>query len=176
MRIISGKYKGKRLFPPKNFPSRPTTDMAKEGLFNILENKLHWEEIRCLDLFAGTGNISMELLSRGCLSVLSVDNHPLTFRHLTKMKTELDDNNWSIQRKDAYKFIAEYSLKFDLIFADPPFGLKGVEEIPDRIFGKPIIEDDGMLIIEHGKEISFKDHSRFNDERNYGGVCFSFFS
>jgi 16S rRNA (guanine966-N2)-methyltransferase len=175
MRIVSGKYKGKRFSPPKKFPSRPTTDFAKESLFNILENQLYWEDIKVLDLFAGTGNISIEFLSRGANAVLSVDSHSLCIRHLNKMQEELDDDNWQILRKDAFRFIQDNGSKFDLIFADPPFGLKGVEQLPDMIFEANRLNEDGLLIIEHGQETDFSHHARLDEVRNYGGVFFSFF-
>ncbi|MCB9224815.1 MAG: 16S rRNA (guanine(966)-N(2))-methyltransferase RsmD [Crocinitomicaceae bacterium] len=176
MRIVSGKYKGKRFSPPKKFPSRPTTDFAKESLFNILENQLYWEDIKVLDLFAGTGNISVEMLSRGASSVLSVDIHPVCIRHLNKMQEELSDGNWRILKKDAFKFLAEHPTKYDLIFADPPFGLKGVDTLPDLVFEGEKLSQDGLLIIEHGKENDFSTHAHFKEVRNYGGVNFSFFS
>lgn len=175
MRIVSGKYKGKRFSPPKKFPSRPTTDFAKESLFNILENQIYWDETKVLDLFAGTGNISIEFLSRGAEQVLSIDSHPVCIRHLSKMQDELGDEKWQILRKDAFKFLESCSKQFDLIFADPPFGLKGVEQLPSLIFERNLLSKDGLLIIEHGQESDFSDLDEFEDIRNYGGVFFSFF-
>lgn len=176
MRVISGKYRGKRVTPPKNFPSRPTTDMAKEGLFNILENRIYWEDLNVLDLFSGTGNISVEFLSRGVKGVLSIDVNPISTRHLAKLKDEFDDDNWTILRRDVFRFLSHHSVKYELIFADPPFELKGVERLPELVFDNDLLKSEGILIIEHGREISFKNHARCTDERNYGGVFFSFFS
>lgn len=176
MRIVSGKYKGKRFSPPKKFPSRPTTDFAKESLFNILENQIYWEDVIVLDLFAGTGNISIEFLSRGAQSVLSIDSHPICVRHLNKLQDELGDANWQILKKDVFKFLVSSAATYDLIFADPPFGLKGVENLPDMVFNGNKLKEEGVLIIEHGKEITFSGHPHFKDTRNYGGVNFSFFN
>ena len=175
MRIISGKYRGKKITPPKNFPSRPTTDSAKEGLFNILENRVEWDALEVLDLFAGTGNISSEFLSRGAKKVFSVDLHPGSVKHMFKVKTELDDDNWMINRMDVFKFLLKNPFKFDLIFADPPFGLKGVDTLPDLIFKKDVLNEEGILIIEHGRETDYSSHQKFKELRNYGGVHFSFF-
>ncbi|MEO9532928.1 MAG: 16S rRNA (guanine(966)-N(2))-methyltransferase RsmD [Crocinitomicaceae bacterium] len=175
MRIVSGKYRGKRVFPPKKFPSRPTTDYAKEALFNILENKIDWEECNVLDLFAGTGNISAEFLSRGAKKVLSIDKNPICIKHLHSVKKELNDENWFIQRNEVNHFVLKCEEQFEVIFADPPFGIKGLAELIDRIFEEGVLTADGMLILEHGKENSFEDHPKFSSERDYGGVQFSFF-
>ena len=176
MRVISGKYKGRRFFPPKKFPSRPTTDYAKESLFNILENRVYWDELDVLDLFAGTGSISLEFISRGAKSVLSVDSHSVPIRHLNKLKTDFEEPHWTIYRKDVFKWIQDNKASFDLIFADPPFGLKGVEELPTVILEKGVLSQDGLLIIEHGRETVFTEHPNFKEGRDYGGVNFSFFT
>jgi 16S rRNA (guanine(966)-N(2))-methyltransferase RsmD len=176
VRVVSGKYRGKRFSPPKKFPSRPTTDFAKEALFNILENRLDWEDIKVLDLFAGTGNISIEFLSRGVAQVLSIEAHSVCVRHMHKLNAELNDDNWSIMRRDAFRYVEEANLAYDLIFADPPFGLKNVDTLPDLVFEHEKLAEDGLLIIEHGKENDFTSHPRFEDVRGYGGVFFSFFS
>ena len=175
MRVVSGKYRGKRIFPPKKFPSRPTTDYAKEALFNILENRVDWEDLDVLDLFAGTGNMSAEFLSRGANSVLSIDKNPICIRHLHTVKKDFNDDNWSIQRNEVNHFVIKCEQKFDLIFADPPFGIKGLEELVNRIFEQSVIKQDGVLIVEHGRENDFKSHKRFSEVRDYGGVQFTFF-
>lgn len=175
MRIISGKYRGKRIQPPKKFPSRPTTDMAKESLFNILNNQVDWEDMEILDLFAGTGNISLEFISRGAKSVLSIDKHPLTVRHLNHLQKEWDVANWSILKKDVFKFFKEYDQQYDLIFADPPFGMKETDQLPSLIFERNLLKENGILILEHGKENTFETHEHIYDQRRYGGVYFSFF-
>lgn len=176
MRIVSGKYRGKKIPHPKSFHSRPTTDFAKEALFNILENRIDWEENEVLDLFAGTGNISGEFLSRGAKSVHSVDKHPAAMKSMWALHNELEDDQWKIIRMDVFKFIEKTPLKFDLIFADPPFDMKGYEKIPEFIFKTDILKKDGILIIEHGKENSFESMKEFKEVRNYGGVNFTFLS
>jgi 16S rRNA (guanine(966)-N(2))-methyltransferase RsmD len=174
--VISGKYKGRKFFPPKKFPSRPTTDYAKESLFNILENRVYWDEIDVLDLFAGTGSISLEFMSRGAKSVLSVDSHPIAIRHLNKLKNDFEEPQWSVYKKDVFKWIKENSIKFNLIFADPPFGLKGVEDLPTLILENNLLTEDGILVIEHGRETNYTSHPNFKEFRDYGGVNFSFFT
>lgn len=174
MRIVSGKYRGKKIPHPKNFPSRPTTDFAKEALFNILQNRLDWESIDVLDLFAGTGNISAEFLSRGAKSVQSVDRHQSALSSMYSLKEDLKDDSWKIARMDVFKFIQKTPLKFDLIFADPPFGMKTFDKLPGAIFESDILRPDGLVILEHGKENNFENHVRFQEVRNYGGVNFSF--
>lgn len=175
MRIIGGEYKSRRFSPPKNFPSRPTTDFAKEALFNILENKIDFEDTKVLDLFAGTGNISVEFLSRGSKDVLSIDSNFISFKFMKKTFYDLAEPKWKILKQDVFKFIPKLELKFDLIFADPPFGLKGVEDLPDIIFKNEILIEDGILIIEHGRETNYEEHPNFHEIRKYGGVNFSFF-
>lgn len=175
MRVISGKYKGKRFDPPRNFPSRPTTDFAKEALFNILENRYDLEELNVLDLFAGTGNISLEFISRDANTVLSVDNHGVSCKFLQSMKTAVNADNWTILKKDAFQFLAETTTKFDLIFADPPFALSGQSNIAKLVFERALLNENGTLIIEHGRENAFETITQFKEIRNYGGVCFSFF-
>jgi 16S rRNA (guanine(966)-N(2))-methyltransferase RsmD len=175
MRVISGKYKGKRFFPPKKFPSRPTTDLSKEALFNIIDSKVYFEDLNVLDLFSGTGNISLEFLSRGVKKVVSVDESFVAYKFQNKIQKELNEDNWHILKQDAFKYIALLEQRFDLIFADPPYGLKGVDMLPIQIKDNNILEEDGMLIIEHGQETSFVDTPYFVEVRNYGGVFFSLF-
>jgi len=175
LRIISGKYKGKRIDPPKKFPSRPTTDMAKEGLFNILENQLYWEDIAVLDLFAGTGNMSVEFISRGANKVISVDVHPISIRHMNKIKAELDEPNWLILKKDVFRLLSAPGQSFEVIFADPPFDLDRNSQLPDLVLNSEYMAEGCLFILEHGQEVSFDQHPRRTDVRNYGGVFFSFF-
>lgn len=175
MRVIRGKYKSRRFSPPKNFPSRPTTDYAKESLFNIIENRLYIEGIAVLDLFAGTGNISLEFLSRGASRVLSIDNHYVSYKYMKKTQSELKETTWTILKQDVFKFIPKLEQRFDLIFADPPFGLKDVLSLPELISSSNLLEEDGVLIIEHGRETDFSHHAFFEEIRKYGGVNFSFF-
>lgn len=176
MRVISGKYKGKRVLPPKKFPSRPTTDMAKEALFNILENRFHWEGLKVMDLFAGTGNISVEFLSRGVGQVISVDSHHIAISHMNKVRSEFEADNWVVIRKDVLKYMEHANGPFDIIFADPPFNMKETGTLPDLILNSGSLLEDGLLILEHGQENDFSGHPSLQDTRSYGGVYFSFFN
>lgn len=175
MRVVSGKYRGRKIYPPKKFHSRPTTDFAKESLFNILEHQLEWEAFKVLDLFAGSGSISVEFLSRGAASVLSVDKHPKVIQHLHQLKSEFNDENWSISKADVFQFIEKSPQSFDLIFADPPFGMKQMDELVDRVLNSTILSDEGLFILEHGGEHQFENHPQFTKTKNYGGVNFTFF-
>lgn len=178
MRIITGKY-GKRRFPlPTNFKGRPTTDMAKEGLFNILENRVDWEQTRVLDLFAGSGSIGFECLSRGAIEVLAVEKNPRHVSYIKSVEEALADDNHKVQTRDALKFIgdAQIDQPFDLIFADPPYALSKLPELPNMILGSSLLAPDGLLIVEHPRDICFGDDEHFVEVRNYGSVHFSFFT
>jgi 16S rRNA (guanine(966)-N(2))-methyltransferase RsmD len=176
MRIISGKYKGRHFDVPRNFKARPTTDFAKENLFNILNNIVDFEETVALDLFSGTGSISLELLSRGCKEVTSIEMDTLHFTHLKKCAQTLEDNNWKMVRDDVFRFIRRCTASYDLIFADPPYALKQLKEIPDLILGSNILNEEGILVFEHGKDYDFSGHPNFFRHIAYGSVNFSFFS
>lgn len=175
MRIISGKYKGKTLQAPKQLPVRPTTDFAKEGLFNIIENTFDIEELNVLDLFCGTGNISFEFASRGAKNIVSVDanNHCVCFVKETSNKLEL--NQLTVIKQDVFRFLQKSTQTFDFIFADPPYQLKTLIEIPDLIFKNNWLNDSGWFILEHDKFVDFKAHQNFFQQRKYGNVNFSFF-
>ena len=175
MRIISGKYKGRHFDIPRSFKARPTTDFAKENLFNILNNMLDFEEIKALDLFSGTGSISLELLSRGCQEVTSVEMDSLHFSFLKKSQAALNDMNWRITRDDVFRFIRRCSAEYDLIFADPPYALKELGEIPNMILSGNMLKEDGIFIFEHGKDYDFSQHPQFVRHIAYGSVNFSFF-
>ncbi|WP_027418325.1 RsmD family RNA methyltransferase [Crocinitomix catalasitica] len=175
MRIISGALKGKRFFPPKKFPSRPTTDLAKESLFNILDNRVYFEKLEVLDLFAGTGNVSLEFLSRGVGKLISIDSHFVSNRFQEKLKRELDLKNWLIYKQDAIKYLENATGQFDIIFADPPFDFKDTNNLPALIFDKNLLVDDGILVVEHGQETNMSHCVNYKLTRNYGGVYFSFF-
>lgn len=176
MRIISGIYKRRRFDVPRNFKARPTTDFAKENLFNVLVNNyIDFDGITALDLFAGTGSISIELVSRGCERVVSVEKDRDHFVFICKVMKELGTDKCFPIRGDVFKFIQSGSSKYDFIFADPPYELKGIETIPDLIFKKDLLNEDGILVLEHGKQNHFEDHPRFIDQRVYGSVNFSFF-
>jgi len=176
VRVISGKYKGRRFHPPKAFPSRPTTDFAKEALFSILTNRIDFEEIVVLDLFAGTGNISLEFISRGALRTTSVDISPVSCKFMAGLKTSLEIKNWDTVKNEALKFCGKKTSEFNVIFADPPFDFKHSMEIPMAIFSNNLLKNNGILIVEHDKRIHFENTTHFTEIRKYGGVEFSFFS
>lgn len=163
------------IHPPKNFKARPTTDFAKENLFNILNNNFDFSELKVLDLFSGTGSISFEFASRECISVISVESN---FKHQAFIKKTIDEYGFkqikSI-KSDAFRFVKSCKEKFDIIFADPPYDLKEMETIPDYILGQNILNENGWLIVEHGDKTSFNRHSAFLELRKYGGVNFSIF-
>lgn len=176
MRIISGKYKGKRLVAPKKLPVRPTTDMAKEGLFNILNNRFYFDELKVLDLFAGTGNISFEFASRGVQGITAVDSYPGCVHYISKISSELDFPITTI-KSDVFKFLEQTTEKFDVIFADPPynFDLSQFLKIPDLVFEQDALEEDGLLVVEHSDQTDLSEHPHFSEQRKYGGSIFSFF-
>lgn len=176
MRIIRGKYKTRRYKIPKNFPSRPTTDFAKEGLFNILENQMDLYDLHILDLCSGTGNISIEFLSREAGDVTAVDQNFNCVRHLHKIAKELQcEDVLTIVKADILKFLNKTGQHFDLIFADPPYAYTEHEEIARIVFERGILNENGILIIEHGKHTSLEHITQFRFTRIYGNVCFSFF-
>lgn len=176
MRIISGKYKGRHFDVPRNFKARPTTDFAKENLFNILTNIMDFEESVALDLFSGTGSISLELLSRGCKSVTSVEMDPLHFSFLKKSQAILNDKNWHITRDDVFRYLKRCAGMFDIIFADPPYALKELKEIPEFVLNGNMLNKNGIFIFEHGKDYDFSSHPNFFRHVAYGSVNFSFFT
>lgn len=175
MRIISGTYKGRRISAPSNITARPTTDFAKEGLFNLLNNRIDFEDIDILDLFAGTGGIGIEFVSRGCNSAISIEQNERHCAFIRKVCDELKIKNLSLMKTDVFRFINSCHSKFDLIFADPPYELKELKEIPDIIFKNQLLKEDGLFILEHSSKDSFVSHPNFDDHRNYGNVNFSFF-
>lgn len=177
MRIISGKYKGRRFDPPKSFKARPTTDFAKENLFNVLNNSIDWEETDALDLFGGTGSISFELVSRGCPRVVCVEKN---FNHagfIEKTKQELKIQSELLLLKiDVFTYLERCREQFDLIFADPPYDMKNFADVPRLIFERDLIKAGGIFILEHSKEYDFSDLPLFESKRVYGSVNFSIFS
>ncbi len=176
MRIISGKHKSKRLSAPKNLPVRPTTDMAKESLFNILNNLYYFDTISVIDLFSGTGNISYEFASRGTKEVYAVDGNFHCIKYISKISKELD-LNINTYRSDVYKFLEKTPLKSDVIFADPPYDFEKTQflKIADTIFERNILNNEGLLIIEHSKHTNLSEHANFSYSKKYGGNMFSFF-
>ncbi len=177
MRIIGGQFKGRKFIPPaKNWPTRPTTDYAKEALFNILANRIDLEDTVALDLFGGTGNHCYELISRGSTDVTYVDQHHGCYRFAKKISEELRlKDQLQIFRMDVFKFIKSTDKKFDYIFADPPYALKNLALIPDLIFDKNLLNDSGILVLEHDAQNDFQDHPKFLETRSYGKSIFTFF-
>jgi len=176
MRIISGSHRGRVLRPPIGLPVRPTTDLAKESLFNILNNYLDFEESKVLDLFAGTGNISLEFASRGAAMVLSIELNPRCTDFISKMATDLNFKSVSVIRANVFTFLARSAGTYDVIFADPPYDMEGREKLPGLVFDNNWLDKEGFFILEHDKSINFKDHPFFAEERRYGKVHFTFFA
>lgn len=176
MRINSGKFKGRRIIAPAHLPVRPTTDMAKEALFNILNNTYYLDEVSVLDLFAGIGSISFEFASRGCTDIVSVDAHQGCIKFLEKTNDLLDAGLQTV-KSDVFTFLERITTKFDLIFADPPYDMEQekFERLISLIFERGILKEEGMLIIEHGKQTNLSDYPKFDRARKYGGNVFSFF-
>lgn len=175
MRIISGKYRGKIISPPSGFSARPTTDFAKESLFNILANIYDFEEVKVLDLFAGTGGISYEFASRGCLAIDMVEINPQHIAFIKRMAKELKLDQLHIIRNDAFKFLDFCKTTYDIIFADPPYAFDNLELIPNIVFTRQLLNKDGLLIVEHSDSKDFSEDNHFIEKRHYGGVNFSFF-
>lgn len=176
MRIISGKHKGRRITAPKNLPSRPTTDMAKESLFNILNNHYYFDAISIIDLFAGTGNISFEFYSRGTQNIIAVEQNKNCIQFINKTSKELEAQIESY-KMDVFKFLEKNRQKADLIFADPPYNFSDEQffKIIDLTFQNKLLEEEGMLIIEHSKHTDLSENQMFSFSKRYGGSVFSFF-
>ncbi len=176
MRIISGSHKGRRITAPKKLPVRPTTDRAKEGLFNILHHRIEWDNLRALDLFAGTGNISYEFASRGVNQIYAVDQNRFCAEFIRKTAENFDFNIDVIQR-DVYKFVKEPFLPFDLVFADPPYDVpeSDYELLIDNIINNNFLLSEGLLVVEHDEHHNFTEHPSFSFSRTYGSSLFTFF-
>ncbi len=175
MRIVSGKYKGKVINPPKNFRARPTTDFAKEALFNILYNTFDFSELIVLDLFSGTGSIGFEFASRGAGFVEMIEKSFVHHKSIKKTILELKMDNARVIKTDVFIYIHHIDKVFDIIFADPPYNMEGIEDLPDTILNSGILKPKGWFILEHPKKINFSSHLNCFDARAYGGVHFSFF-
>lgn len=177
MRIVAGKYRGRHFDVPTSFKARPTTDFAKENLFNILEsNYVDFSSApRALDLFAGTGSISLELLSRGCRQVVSVEKDRDHFRFLARTQRLLNDPAWQPLCADVFAFLKRAAEPFDLVFADPPYTLATLPSLPRTLLDAQLLAPDGLLIVEHGKGNDFAHLPGFLQRRTYGSVNFSFF-
>lgn len=179
MRIITGKYKGRHFDIPRSFKARPTTDFAKENIFNVLNGYIDFEDATALDLFAGTGSISLELLSRGCSQVVSIemdrDHHRFIKECMKKLLGDNQDSVCQVIRGDVFRFVKSCHLQFDFIFADPPYALEQLPKIPDLIFEKGLLKEGGVFVFEHGKQNDFSTHPNFVEHRSYGSVNFSIF-
>lgn len=176
MRIISGLYKGRKIVAPKNLPVRPTTDMAKEALFNILNNQYYFDDISVLDLFSGTGNISYEFASRGTENITAVDSHFGCIKFINQTAESFEMLIQTI-KSDVFKFLETNKNKYDIIFADPPydFDKETFSKIPKLVFENQLMGEEGVLIVEHSKHTDLSDVKYFSQSKNYGGNAFSFF-
>lgn len=177
MRIISGLYKSRKIVAPKTLPVRPTTDMAKESLFNIINNNYYFDAISVLDLFAGTGNISYEFASRGTESITCVDQDYGCIKFINQTAKAFDMPIETI-KSDVFKFLEKTALKHNIIFADPPYNFSDEQfyKLPELVFNNALLEDDGVLIIEHSKHTNLSEALNYNHSKSYGGSVFSFFS
>ena len=175
MRIIGGKYRGRRIVPPRGFKARPTTDFARESLFNILNNRIDFGEIRVLDLFAGTGSISYEFASRGAREVDLVEKDMKHISGIRRIIKDMGIDNIRSIHIDTRTYLKICTVKYDVVFADPPYDLPWLKEIPDLVFESGVIKEEGFFILEHPRNMSFSKHKLFFEHRNYGGVNFSFF-
>lgn len=178
MRIITGRFRGKNIHVPRHLDLRPTTDYAKTGLFNILTSHFGtegFEELSVLDLFAGTGNISYEFISRGAQRILAVDQNADAVKFINSMFRQLHAEGARAIRSDVFRFLAGGMGKFDLIFADPPFALEGIEGIPAAVFERDLLNPGGWLVLEHESSLGFSNHPAFREKRDYGKVAFSIY-
>lgn len=176
MRVITGKYKGRHFEVPRTFKARPTTDFAKENLFNVLNGYLDFdEEPTALDLFAGTGSITLELLSRGCGRVISVEKDSKHYAFIQQVLRTLNDQLCMTVRGDVFRFLNKCKETFDFIFADPPYALPELEQLPTLVLEGHLLKEGGLFVLEHGKTNEFSTHPHFVEHRSYGSVNFSFF-
>jgi len=175
MRIIAGKYRSRKIILPKNLPVRPTTDRARESLFNILTNLLDFKNLIALDLFSGTGAIAFELISRGCNDVTTVDMNKSCIVWIRKTADNFQMENILVKQADCFRFIAQSSRQYQFIFADPPYNSERTEDISRQIFKNNLLKEGGWLVVEHPKEIDFSEQLYFSSHRKYGKVNFSFF-
>lgn len=174
MRIVAGSLRGRRLNPPVNLPVRPTTDFAKESLFNILRNKIDFEQCNALDLFCGTGSISFEFVSRGIKSITSIDINPRCISFINQTKEKFKVDNLFALRSDVFVYLGRSKMKFDVIFADPPYDMDKFDLV-HRLVLDNFLNPGGLFILEHPKEYSYTEHPYFKEQRHYGKVNFSFF-
>lgn len=175
MRIVAGKLKGTIISAPSGLPVRPTTDRAKEALFNILNNYFEFEELTILDLFAGTGNMSFEFCSRGVQQVISVERDFGCIQFIKQMKQKYSLQELTVVKRDVFTYLLQCDQKFDIIFADPPYALHRIHELPVMIAAKDMLNPNGWLIIEHGSDLDMSSQTGFFEKRVYGQSVFSFF-
>lgn len=176
MRIISGSLGGRRINPPTKMPyTRPTTDIAKEGLFNVLQNNLDFEDLKTLDLFGGTGSISYELASRGVADLTIVEKDASMFQFIKKTSEALQLENFKVVRSDVFKFIEQCTDQFDFIFAGPPYALQTIDDLPVKIFEKALLKPGGWFVLEHTPRNNYEAFPYFKSSRNYGTTIFSIF-
>ncbi|MDR0296324.1 MAG: RsmD family RNA methyltransferase [Prevotellaceae bacterium] len=175
MRIIGGSLRGKTIVPPAKLKARPTTDFAKEALFNILENTYNFTEIRVLDLFAGTGSISLEFASRGCPHIDCIDINLLHQRFIKTTAVAFKLVQINALRLNVFDFFDICKLQYDIIFADPPYDISGIDTFPQRIFENQLLKEGGVFILEHSQKYDFSNNSLFTKHKVYGSVNFSFF-
>jgi len=175
VRIISGQFKGRKLLPVNLKNTRPTTDFAREGLFNILRSRLDFDDMDILDLYSGTGAIALEFISRGCQSAVAVDNQVQSVKYIAKTKDLWGIENLEIIKSDVLKYLKKCHSKFDLIFADPPYESKDYSNIIDFVFEKELLKEDGFLVVEHDKRTKFESSVDFEFQRSFGNVNFSIF-
>ena len=176
MRVISGELGGRRFNPPGNMPfTRPTTDIAKEGLFNVIENNLDLEEVKSLDLFGGTGSISYELYSRGVRDLTIVEKDPAMFQFIQKMSKEFGIDCIQTVRSDVFKYMAECKQSYDFIFAGPPYALGNIDDLPLYVFKYNLLKENGWFILEHTPRNDYKGKPFYRTERKYGTTIFTIF-
>lgn len=175
MRITGGSHKGRQFHIPDHLGIRPTTDFAKEALFNILRSRINFEEKKALDLFGGSGNISYEFASQGCSQIITVEKNFKVYRFIKKTVTELNLTNIKVIKADVFTFLKICPDSFDIIFADPPFKLKNIHRIPLLVFEKNLLNPNGILIVEHSSEVKFSEIRQLKETRKYGTVNFSIF-
>jgi len=175
MRVVSGTHKGRLIHPSSNMAVRPTTDFAKESLFNILNNRIDFEETSVLDLFAGTGSITYEFASRGAKDITAVDINQRCNGFIRMTADSFGFSNIRTVRADVFAFLGFCKVKYNLIFADPPYDMKNISLLPDLIFNNKLLNDGGLFILEHSRNLNFSKHPAFLEHRNYGKVNFSFF-
>lgn len=175
MRIITGIYKGRHFDIPRSFKARPTTDFAKENIFNVLTQYIDFDGAEALDLFSGTGSISLELVSRGCQTVISVEMDRDHHRFIQECLKKLNTKACIPIRGDVFRFVKSCRQQYDFIFADPPYALKELPQIPDLVLQKGILKENGIFVFEHGKDHDFSEHPNFIEHRQYGSVNFTLF-